>query len=88
MSTTDRPGEDAARMDLDADAWHQTDDGTYYIDCPECGSAASLANVFTHGRCNGYMDQRESETDLDEQRMDCSAKLSFELAYTSAPDED
>ena len=30
---------DAARMDLEKDAWHQDEAGNYYIDCPECGSA-------------------------------------------------
>lgn len=73
-------------MDLDADAWHQNDQGNYYIDCPECGSAATISNVVTHGRCNGYLDERESETELDEAAMSCTAKLSFELVYTSDPD--
>ena len=78
---------DAARMELTPDALHQTDEGAYYVDCPECGSAASLSNVLTHGRCNGYLDQREAETDLDERAMSCTAKLWFELGYASDPDE-
>ncbi|WP_343195721.1 hypothetical protein [Halovivax sp.] len=77
--------EDAARMDLDADAWHQNEDGKYYLDCPECGSAASISNIVAHGRCNGYVDERETETNLDEAAMSCTAKLSFELVYTSDP---
>ncbi len=78
---------DAAHMELTPDAWHQTDEGRYYVDCPECGSAASLSNVVTHGRCNGYLDQREGETELDEEAMSCTARLWFELGYESAPGE-
>ncbi|MFW6317481.1 MAG: hypothetical protein ACOC06_03325 [Halorubrum sp.] len=77
---------EAARMELPPDAWHQNDEGNYYIDCPECGSAASLSNVVEHGRCNGYLDQQEAETKLDEEAMTCTAKLWFELGYTSEPD--
>ncbi len=78
--------EDAAYTELTPDAWHQTDEG-YYIDCPECGSAASLMNVVTHGRCNGYLDQQEAETELDEEAFDCTAKLWLELGYVSDLDE-
>ncbi|MDJ1432787.1 hypothetical protein [Halostagnicola sp. A-GB9-2] len=74
-----------ARMELEPDAWHQNDDGNYYLDCPECGSAATLMNVVEHNRCNGYLDQQEGETELDEGRMECTAKLTLELAYTSDP---
>ena len=77
---------DAARMDLDADTWHQNDNGNYYIDCPECGSAATISNIVTYGRCNGYLDDRESETELDEAAMSCTANLALELVYTSDPD--
>lgn len=73
-------------MELDADAWHQTDEGNYYVDCPECGSAATLSNVVVHGRCNGYLDDVESETELDENAMSCTARLSLELVYTSDPE--
>ena len=79
--------EDAAYTELTPDSWHQNDEGNYYIDCPECGSAASLMNVVKHGRCNGYMDQQEDETELDEEAFDCTAKLWFELGYTSDPEE-
>ena len=78
---------DAARMELESDAFHQDDEG-YYVDCPECGSAASISNVIEHGRCNGYLDQRREETDLDEQAMDCTAMLSLELVYDSETAED
>ena len=75
-------GDDAVRMELTPDAWHQNDEGNYYVDCPECGSAASLMNVVKHGRCNGYLDQQEDETELDEQAMNCTANLWLELGYT------
>ncbi|AHG00645.1 hypothetical protein HALLA_19480 [Halostagnicola larsenii XH-48] len=75
-----------ARMELEPDAWHQNDDGNYYIECPECGSAATLMNVVEHNRCNGYLDQLEAETELDEGAMDCTAKLTLELAYSSDPE--
>ena len=77
---------DAARMELPPDAWHQNDEGRYYVDCPECGSAASLSNVVKHGRCNGYLDQQEGETALDEEAMTCTAKLWLELGYVSDPE--
>ncbi len=78
--------DDAAHMELTPDTWHQTDDGTYYLDCPECGSVASLMNVVAHGRCNGYLDQYEDETERDEEASDCTAKLWLELGYTSDPE--
>ncbi|APX97633.1 hypothetical protein [Natronorubrum daqingense] len=84
MNTHDR--EDAAYTELTPDSWHQNDDGNYYIDCPECGSAATLMNVVSHGRCNGYLDQREDETELDEESFGCTAKLWFELGYVSDAD--
>ena len=42
--------------------------------------------VVKHGRCNGYLDQREDETELDEEAFDCTAKLWLELGYVSDPD--
>ncbi|MHC3437536.1 hypothetical protein ACYJ1Y_05380 [Natrialbaceae archaeon A-gly3] len=75
---------DAARMELEPDAFHQDDKG-YYVDCPECGSAATITNVIEHGRCNGYLDQEREETDVDEAETDleCTAQLSLELVYDS-----
>ncbi|ELY46368.1 hypothetical protein [Natronorubrum sulfidifaciens] len=83
---TEHTHEDAAYTELEPDSWHQNDEGTYSIDCPECGSAASLMNVVTHGRCNGYLDQRKDETEPDEEAVDCTAKLWFELGYMSDPE--
>ncbi|RQH00961.1 hypothetical protein [Natrarchaeobius oligotrophus] len=79
---------DAAYTELTPDAWHQDDEGNYTLDCPECGSAATLMNVVQHGRCNGYLDRREAETAVDEERMECTAKLWLELGYVSDPGDD
>ncbi|MFC7231920.1 hypothetical protein ACFQMM_21810 [Saliphagus sp. GCM10025308] len=73
--------EDAAYMDLTPDSWHQHD-GSYAIDCPECGSLASLSNVIEHNRCNGFL-ARHSEGESE--GTDCTAKLWFELGYSEEP---
>lgn len=80
--------EEAAYTELEPDAWHQTGKGAYSIDCPECGSEATLMNVVKHGRCNGYLSKHEDDVELDTQPMDCSAKLWFELGYVSDPEEE
>jgi hypothetical protein len=79
--------EDVAYTELEPDAWHQTEKGAYSIDCPECGSEATLMNVVKHGRCNGYLSKHEDDVELETQPMDCTAKLWFELGYVSDPDE-
>lgn len=79
--------DEAAYTELEPDAWHQNDQGNYSIDCPECGSEATLMNVVKHGRCNGYLSKHDEDVDLDTQPMDCTAKLWFELGYVSDPDE-
>ncbi|WP_394740816.1 hypothetical protein [Natronococcus roseus] len=79
--------EDAAYTELEPDAWHQNDQGNYSVDCPECGSEATLMNVVKHGRCNGYLSKHDEDVELDTQPMDCTAKLWFELGYVSDPDE-
>lgn len=79
--------EDAAYTELEPDAWHQNDEGSYSIDCPECGSEATLMNVVKHGRCNGYLSKHDDDVELDTQPMDCTAKLWFELGYVSDPEE-
>ncbi|AGB39742.1 hypothetical protein [Natronococcus occultus] len=79
--------DDAAYTELEPDAWHQTEESDYAIDCPECGSKATLMNVVKHGRCNGYLSKHDEDVELDTQPMDCTAKLWFELGYVSDPDE-
>lgn len=82
---SDTESDDRATMELEADAWHQDEEGNYSVDCPECGSAATISNVVNHGRCNGFMDDREDDTEPDEAEFSCTASLSFELRYTSVP---
>ncbi|ELY59116.1 hypothetical protein C491_07241 [Natronococcus amylolyticus DSM 10524] len=79
--------DEAAYTELEPDAWHQNEQGNYSIDCPECGSEATLMNVVKHGRCNGYLSKHDEDIELDTQPMDCTAKLWFELGYVSDPDE-
>lgn len=74
---------ESARLELEPDAWHQGLEGEYYVDCPECGSAATLMGIVEHGRCNGYLERQKSDTDVDEVAMPCSAILSLELRYDS-----
>ncbi|MFP9192372.1 hypothetical protein [Natronosalvus vescus] len=76
--------DEAAFMELSSDSWHQVDEGGYAIDCPECGSKASLMGVVEHGRCNGFLDRQEEGEDAG---TDCTAKLWFELGYKSEPAE-
>ena len=80
-TTSVNPIYQAARMELEADTWHQTDGGVYYLDCPECGSPATLPNIIAHGRCTTYLDENETVS-TDAERL-CTAKLSLELVYQS-----
>ncbi|MFP8957787.1 hypothetical protein ACLI4Y_13760 [Natrialbaceae archaeon A-CW3] len=77
-----RETDEAAFMELPSDSWHQVDEGGYAIDCPECGSKASLMGVVEHGRCNGFLERQEEGEDAG---TDCTAKLWFELGYASEP---
>lgn len=79
--------EEAARMDLDPDALHESKDG-FYLDCPECGSPATIENIVWHGRCNGYLDEQVEGVDFEVENISCSAKLRLELAYTSDPESE
>lgn len=73
---------DLARMELEPDAWHETEEG-YYLDCPQCGSPTSIDNIVEHGRCNAYLGDQRDWMDIDVSDLSCTAKLSLELAYTS-----
>lgn len=77
------PDDDAARMEVRADELHEGDDHGLYVDCPECGSAATIRNVADHGRCNGYLDREVEDTDAPEEGLDCNAKLALELVWES-----
>jgi hypothetical protein len=72
----------AARMELNPDALHESEHG-YYLDCPECGSPATVENVIEHGRCNGYLNEQVEGVDFDVGNVSCTAVLRLELAYTS-----
>ena len=74
--------DDAARMELNADAVHEGEGG-YYLDCPECGSPATVENIIEEGRCNGYLNEPVEGVDVDVANVSCSARLQLELAYTS-----
>ena len=78
----DDAGEDVARMELEPDAWHETEEG-YYLDCPECGSPATVDNIIEQGRCNAYLGDQRDWMEMDVSDLTCTAKLSLELAYKS-----
>ncbi|WP_132057496.1 hypothetical protein [Halorussus amylolyticus] len=78
----DMDWEEAARMELGPDTLHESQ-GSHYLDCPECGSPATIENVVQHGRCNGYLDEQVEGVDFDVEKISCTARLRLELAYTS-----
>ena len=77
--------ENAARMELEPDAIHESDSG-YYFDCPECGSPATIENIIEEGRCNGYLNEEIESIGFDVENVSCSAILRLEMAYTAAPE--
>ncbi|MFC6837445.1 hypothetical protein [Halomarina ordinaria] len=79
-SGTDEHDAESARMELGPDALHESDEG-YSLDCPECGSPASLIDIVEHGRCRGYL-ENEGREDTD-RAPDCTAELSLELVWES-----
>jgi len=74
--------DDAARMELEPDAIHESESG-YYFDCPECGSPATVENIIEEGRCNAYLNEQIESVGFDVENVSCSARLQLELAYTS-----
>jgi hypothetical protein len=77
--------DEAARMELEPDAIHESDSG-YYFDCPECGSPATIDNIIEEGRCNGYLNEQVEGIDFEVENVSCSARLQLEMAYTSDPE--
>lgn len=73
-----------ARMTLEPDDVHQGDEEPY-LDCPACGSPATLTQIVEEGRCSGYLDADVTETEDEERLQDpaCTAKLSLELVWES-----
>ena len=74
--------DEAARMELEPDAIHESDSG-YYFDCPECGSPATIDNIIEEGRCNGYLNEQVEGIDFEVENVSCSARLRLEMAYTA-----
>jgi hypothetical protein len=81
---TDASAAEAARTVLEADALHEGTEGAY-IDCPECGSPAYLADIVTIGRCTGYQDESVDGENAEAVGEFCTAKLSLELVYREEP---
>ncbi|XVH33609.1 hypothetical protein ACNS7O_16970 (plasmid) [Haloferacaceae archaeon DSL9] len=84
MSDPENTTDEVARMTLEADAWHDGEDGVY-VDCPECGSPAYMSDIIDNGRCTGYLGSGSEEEGADDVGGFCTAKLSFELAWTEEP---
>lgn len=73
-----------ARMELEPDAWHDGEEGVY-VDCPECGSPAYVADINREGRCTGYLRENVEEENAEDVGNFCTAKLSFELVWSQEP---
>jgi hypothetical protein len=73
---------DGVRMALEPDALHEGEEEPY-LDCPECGSPATITGIIEEGRCTGYLDSEVTEVEDGEQLQDpaCTAKLSLELVW-------
>lgn len=84
-SSTDQREEDATRMELGPDAFHEDDEGLS-IDCPQCGSTVPLTFLVTEGRCPNALDPDEVEvedTPTSPQDVECAANLGLELVWTA-----
>jgi hypothetical protein len=78
---TDRQG---ARMALDPDTVHESDDGPA-LDCPACGSTVSLTGIIEEGHCPGSVDADAVEVESEDEQLrerTCTADLSLELVWT------
>lgn len=76
---------DGARLELTPDTIHEEDDGQF-LDCPACGSPASITQIIERGRCTGSLDAENTETYDDDQELQeqgCTAALSLELVWES-----
>jgi len=77
------PQRDASRMELDADAFHEDEDGLS-IDCPQCGATVPLSILAADGRCPNALDPDDVEVETDAttpQEGACSARLGLELVW-------
>lgn len=79
-SKPDIDRDEAARMVLEPDAFHEEDGLS--IDCPQCGATVSVMHVVKEGQCSGYVDADEKEGEGESPREGgCGATLSFELVW-------
>jgi hypothetical protein len=70
-------------MELDADAFHDQEDG-YYLDCPNCGSMVSVDRIIELGYCDGRLEADEVEVEGGDETPigpECGAALSLELVW-------
>lgn len=69
-------------MVLEPDAVHE-EGREPSIDCPQCGSTATLTRIIEEGRCTGYVEGDMTEVENGEQLEEggCTAKLSLELVW-------
>lgn len=82
QSTDDGP--DGSRMVLEPDSLHEGEDGVY-LDCPRCGSNATLVQIVTEGRCSNRVDGelKDGVDDAGAQQERCEAHLALELVWES-----
>lgn len=73
--------DDGARMVLEPDALHESEEALW-IECPSCGSPATIDQIVEHGRCSNYLDAEVSESGGQQlQDVECDAKFSLELVW-------
>lgn len=85
MSDTPRDDFDyseAARMQLTPDDLHEAEGGLA-LDCPECGSIATVQQIVDEGRCSARLEAEETEVLSHDEEMPCTARLSLELVWAS-----
>ncbi|WP_206425124.1 hypothetical protein [Halosimplex salinum] len=71
-----------ARMMLDPDTIHERP-GELALDCPACGSTASIQQIVEEGHCSGYVEDDEMDAQGGDQVRSggCTAELSLELVW-------
>jgi hypothetical protein len=71
-------------MLIEPDAIHEGEDGIY-LDCPQCGSNASIEQIVTRGHCSGHVNSevKDAVDDANLQGDGCTAELALELVWES-----
>jgi hypothetical protein len=75
---------DGAGPGLTPDGFHESEAG-YVLDCPECGSTASLRRIVEAGHSTEPVDADHTKTTSEDRvirRPGCTAVLSLELAWS------